>query len=625
MNDQPTVHTNSHSSGPSTTSSFVETTENGSCGEGTPGDASDKAWVNLRTSKDQYTREKLLECLDSGERLDDALQKNEQRWMIWRSRILAHPPNESFANWAKNIIHNGAPSDLGTLILLLGAGSDRKGSQNLIPLVATLITSDDDYTTTLSGIECSLLLSDYYCSIGQPRRAWLAIQRGLASAQLIVSFCKIIMSVFLFNIVQGLHRRSSSPIASGIMLLLHYENQFLSLLLGTARGIYFHCSIEYAREDIRFFKSEMGAICSKFLIGTQDQREPSLSLVLELDQQLQAMILAMPTTWKILQSEHSESAQLLLPDIEQDKILIQIRIQQLRTYLYLPLMLGSGSTQTIPPHMYEMSRIACLESSRELLRLYQFLSQQSSFENTLVDFMGFSAAMLIILTLLGCPKFRMGNESSRRTSNQDEQDWGFIETTISILNGRAESHDSKVIRQCLEVLRALSGARDPTDPIRPGCKYRLVVPFFGEILAQPGTKFGFISSSNNTTTPTKATTVHHSHPSNNMTSTSVLGSASNGSNAVHARNTMTISEFSGWDASRTIPELSEHAFNLLSQGLEHEENGNTFTEMSDVDLGLGMQPMRYNQQWQYLSDMDLNQDWLLLAEPSTSDLFIGNQ
>jgi len=410
--------------------------------------------------------------------------------------------------------------------------------------------------------------------------------------------------------------------ASGILLLLHYESQFLSLILGVPHGIEFRCNIEYAKEDVRFFKSALGAVCSKFLIGTQDQREPSLALVLELDQQLEALVLAMPKIWKPLQLEHSEPAELLFPDIDQDKILIQIHIQQLRKYLYLPLMLGSGSTQTLPTPMYEMSRIACLKSSRELLRLYQFLSQQSLFENTLLDFMGFSAAMLITLNLLGCPRFRMEDEGSRSTNNRDEQDWEFVEKTISILTDRAKSHDSKVIRQSLEVLRALSGARDPAYPIYPGCRYRLVVPFFGEILAQPGTKFGFISSPNNTTTPTEATTVNHGDSSKDMNSRAFRG-VSNGPDIEYARSTMTISEFSGWDASRILPEPSENAFNLLPQGLENEENGNIFNGISDVDFGLGMQPIRYNQQWQYLSDMDLNQDWLLLAEPSTSDPFGG--
>ncbi|EUC44621.1 hypothetical protein COCMIDRAFT_69498, partial [Bipolaris oryzae ATCC 44560] len=469
VNDQVIDDTNSHSGGPSTPSSLVETTENGSCSEGTPRSAESKARTNPKTSKDQRTREKLLECMYFGDRLDDLLQKNEQRWITWRTRILAHPPNESFTNWSKRVIHYGSPSDLGALILLIGTGSDRKNSQSLIPPVATLITSDDGYATTLSGIECSLLLSDYYCSIGQPRRAWLAIQRGLACARL-----------------TGIHRRSSSLMASGIMLLLHYENQFLSLMLGTPRGIDFHCNIEYAKEDVRFFKSALGAVCSKFLIGTQDQREPSLSLVLELNQQLQALALAIPKVWKQSQLKHSKPAELLLPDVDQDKVLIQIHIQQLRTYLYLPLMLGSGATQNLPTSMYEVSRIACLESSRELLGLYQFLHQQSLFENTLLDFMGFSAAMLIILNLLGCPKFRMEDECSIRTSNQDEQDWDFVETTVTILDDRAKSHDSKVIRQSLEVLRALSGARDPAYLVYPGCKYRLVVPFFGDILAQPG-------------------------------------------------------------------------------------------------------------------------------------------
>lgn len=197
VNDQITDDGNSHSGSPSTPSGLVENTENKFCGERTQKNTESKACTDPKTSKDQYTREKLLECINFRDRLDDVLQKNEQRWITWRTRILAHPPNECFVDWGKRVVRHGSPSDLGVLILLIGTGSDRKSSQSLISPVATLITSDDDYTTTPSGIECSLLLSEYYCDIGQPRRAWLAIQRGLASAKLIVRFCENIKSILL--------------------------------------------------------------------------------------------------------------------------------------------------------------------------------------------------------------------------------------------------------------------------------------------------------------------------------------------------------------------------------------------------------------------------------------------
>lgn len=193
MNDQVPVDKRAHTSGRANSSSSEDASITSLGSRDALGDTRSKRLTNLKASKDEYTRNKLLECIDLGEGLDGAFHENEQRWIAWRYRILGSLPPETLTDWGKWAIRYGSPADLGVLVLFIGTRSNHPSSRSLTPLVAVLITSDDDYTTTLSGIECSLLLSDYHARIGQPRRAWLAIQTGLASAQLIVSLLRGMM------------------------------------------------------------------------------------------------------------------------------------------------------------------------------------------------------------------------------------------------------------------------------------------------------------------------------------------------------------------------------------------------------------------------------------------------
>ena len=51
--------------------------------------------------------------------------------------------------------------------------------------VADSITSDDDISGSIEGLECLLLQELFYIYTGNLRRAWLSIRRGLAFAQLL--------------------------------------------------------------------------------------------------------------------------------------------------------------------------------------------------------------------------------------------------------------------------------------------------------------------------------------------------------------------------------------------------------------------------------------------------------
>lgn len=71
---------------------------------------------------------------------------------------------------------------------------------------------------------------------------------------------------------------------------------------------------------------------------------------------------------------------------------------------------------------YNYNRTAALESARETSLLYQVFRPALGFQSLickLVDFQAFTAAMLLVLNVLGSP-----TSNSQRNKEDDSRDWG---------------------------------------------------------------------------------------------------------------------------------------------------------------------------------------------------------
>ena len=52
--------------------------------------------------------------------------------------------------------------------------------------VTSLVTSDEEITASIEGLECLALLGKIYLNAGKPRRAWLSFRRAMNMAEIIV-------------------------------------------------------------------------------------------------------------------------------------------------------------------------------------------------------------------------------------------------------------------------------------------------------------------------------------------------------------------------------------------------------------------------------------------------------
>lgn len=140
-----------------------------------------------RKIKDRNTRQALLVNLpkDRAE-LEKAIASVETWWKItqrFHNNFAGSDRHSSFSQFADFAIKNEQPSVLALFLLCL-ALNGQKDEQMIVTAVSTLIVSDDDYAATMEGMECISLVAKYHADMGQPRKAWMCLRRGIMFAQL---------------------------------------------------------------------------------------------------------------------------------------------------------------------------------------------------------------------------------------------------------------------------------------------------------------------------------------------------------------------------------------------------------------------------------------------------------
>jgi hypothetical protein len=232
--------------------------------------------------------------------------------------------------------------------------------------------------------------------------------------------------------------------------------------------------------------NRVSTLAGKVIDRNQGMAEQSYAWALQIDQELEAV-------WKQLDPNWLEYSD-LLTDMDlnaselRERIMAQMMYHQIRVYLHLPFMLKSQSNSR-----FTYSRSACLASSREVLRHYQSLRTgpvQPLYECKAVDFIGFTAAVLIMLGI-----FNYGAPDSIVSPKDKESDIRLIEISIDIFHrassekgGKVAMQSSNVLKKMLLKYRVENGELDQTmDCSGPGMM-EFVIPYFGTISIRRGGK-----------------------------------------------------------------------------------------------------------------------------------------
>ncbi|KAF2456743.1 hypothetical protein BDY21DRAFT_345984 [Lineolata rhizophorae] len=418
----------------------------------------------------ERTRKVLMQHLPKRDRMYQIMNQNQEWWITWRHKCSGTWKNdESLPSFADRALRSENPVLIGILLICIGISAETNILDKYLALVDHHITSVDEFAVTLEGMECILLQSKVYADIGQPRRAWLCFRRA-------ATYCQLI----------GLHRNhTQSQTHESLWWAIYSGDRFLSLMLGLPYSINdAHCNLDIRKDSLpqAQYLARLSRVGGQVIDRTQGLKEQSFPAALEIDQELDSIAsLLPPSFWD--STSTSIDATLSVADMR-ERLLSQMCFHQIRAYLHLPFMLKSTSNPR-----FEYSSNVCFNSARELLRSYHVLrgtTGQPLYECKAIDFIAFTASILVLLNLLG-----YGRMSPVHNSQRDEADWRLIEISMGIFQRASNEKGGKVAAQSYKVLEQISSIRnDDCNKAQDGSETtKIFIPYFGTITIRRGNKF----------------------------------------------------------------------------------------------------------------------------------------
>jgi len=371
--------------------------------------------------------------------------------------------------------------------------------------------------------------------------------------------------------------------------------------------------------------NKVSILAGKVIDRNQGIAEQSFAWALQLDQELEDLYKRLDPAWL----EYSE----LLADIEsnaaelRERIMAQMIYHQIRVYLHLPFMLKSAVNSR-----FTYSRTACVNGSREVLRLYQSLRTgevQPLYECKAIDFIGFTSAVLIVLGL-----FNYGATNTPMAPKDREDDIRLIEMSIDIFRRASSEKGGKVALQSAQVLEKMLkkfksevGGQSSVDEVDDCTSMtEFVIPYFGTLHIRRGEKvitdrelertqslansLANVSPTNMFNAPRQAQTT----PRSEHTSTTDFFSQSTNSNPGLATPSTSTNPTSaspgGQPATFTDPFVSYEGFYNWGNALDPPASTTgtaSGTQINDDSLNNFPLPTN-NFSWQNMP-MDIDQDW----------------
>jgi hypothetical protein len=437
--------------------------------------------------KDDRTRQALMSVLPAWEKLRVILRDHQDAWAVFQRKCPGTREAGSIEQFAHKALTTGGPQGLGLLVLLYGSCIEGDTLDQCLALVDRWITSDDEYMGALEGLECALFQGKTYADIGQARRSWLCFRRALTHAQLI-----------------GLHRNHAMSIPrETIWWSIYGADRLTSLMLGMPYGIPdAHCNLDFMGQHVGksshplAFFAKIAYFAGKVVDRSQGLNDATYSSALDLEEELNEYANMMPHGWWDAEPLIVGNADQNAAYEWQEKVLGQMAFHQIKAYLHMPFMLKSAVNAG-----YDNSRKACIDGSREMLRLYHMLRAEGTplYECKAVDFVGFTACILLVLGLLGYGRKNV------YAPTQDEEDWKLIEQSMDIFKRASSEKGGKVAAQSYEALSQLHQVKNFDVGPDTNCgqqSAKIVIPFFGTISIQMGRNFRHIASPGSTSQDT---------------------------------------------------------------------------------------------------------------------------
>jgi hypothetical protein len=322
------------------------------------------------------------------------------------------------------------------------------------------LTPDEGLAGSIDGLDCFLMQVAFYINAGLPRKAWVIFRRAVTFAQL------------LGPLRRNPGEQELDLRKQALWSQMWIIDKALSLLLGLP---YMLPQPAFKIETDTYnpvelppkvrFRFKLGYIAARVIDrNNQGLAEMLYSETLRIDQDFERCRSIMPQSWW----DTLPGSDMTL-DAIYELCSIKMSYHNLRNHIHLPFVLKCPLD-----HKYHFSVITALESSRNMIRIYEIMRDKHRPVLKLcnmLDFYALTSALIIVIQLLRKPL--------TYSLQQQEQDWSLIHGLIRVLNRTAPDRPNSVAEQAAQLLEDLGKFNDDISGTQQS--FHAVVPYFGEI------------------------------------------------------------------------------------------------------------------------------------------------
>lgn len=347
----------------------------------------------------------------------------------------------------------------------------------IVSSVTTLVCLDDELVCCAEGLEVLSLHMMCHISVGNLRKAWLVVRRGLSLGELMGAN------------TQGRHTAlpycdpASDPLTRPrpVVVWFHLNDfeRYLSLLLGLPAASRDEAFRTMGREPMLSPMEKMevahglitGRVIERNLSGMEDYMA-----MLEINCELKQAAEAMPAAWWELPGDADAD------DGSISTLMLQSRHYNLVMMLHLPYILRPREPR------FAHSKASCLAASREVLARYSLFrslyARRMSCRH--MDFFSLVASMTLVLGYLGAREEGPG-EWERRVADRRlvEEVRMKMKEQAAMAGDKMTGEAAEVVGQLMPIIdRGVSTCAEAREAVRKGL--RLKIPYLGTVSIADG-------------------------------------------------------------------------------------------------------------------------------------------
>lgn len=361
---------------------------------------------------------------------------------------------------------------------------------------AAQFVGQDRLISGIESLECIMLAAAYECGRGNMRLSWLLVRRGIAVAQM-----------------SGLHlhdaqRYYSSPDRNTrltprrMWIRFNYWDRLSSLLLALPMAAEDSSialdAVAVDEHPLAKLETMHCAILGDIIKRNQALPFGSFETTKTLDRELQKMATILPASWwtiPVLISHRSPTG--CIQDALR-RLIVQMLHSNLILQVHLPYLLQSSSGSD-----YDHSRIACVDSARDILTRFVICRSVSSeyMICRVADFIAFTAAVTLVLAYLS--RHHQCLATSMWPAHHRRGDLGMIQHVEANIRednpiglDSQSAHMADVLHQLLSMetkaadghkltIKHVKSTDAAVEQDQTQGTVRLQVPYFGAIVIEP--------------------------------------------------------------------------------------------------------------------------------------------